>query len=138
MSTEPMPAIDASVQAAQARTHVRRALISVSDKSGLVEFAQGLAGLGIEIVSTGGTAAALGEAGLHVRSVEDLTGRRRSSVAASRRSTPGSTPASSRSATTPSMRPRSSARGSRGSISSARTSIRSRARSPAAASAMPR
>ncbi len=74
MSTEPMPAIDASVQAAQARTHVRRALISVSDKSGLVEFGQGLAGLGIEIVSTGGTAAALGEAGLHVRSVEDLTG----------------------------------------------------------------
>ena len=38
---------------------VARALISVSDKAGLVEFARGLAGLGIEILSTGGTAGAL-------------------------------------------------------------------------------
>ena len=56
------------------RTRVRRALISVSDKSGVAEFAQGLARLGIEIVSTGGTAAALTDAGVPVRSVEDLTG----------------------------------------------------------------
>ena len=56
------------------RTRVRRALISVSDKSGVAEFAQGLERLGIEIVSTGGTAAALTEAGVQVRSVEDLTG----------------------------------------------------------------
>ena len=53
---------------------VRRALLSVSDKSGLVDFAIGLQKLGIEIVSTGGTAAALSEAGIEVRSVEDLTG----------------------------------------------------------------
>ncbi|HEY7150084.1 MAG TPA: bifunctional phosphoribosylaminoimidazolecarboxamide formyltransferase/IMP cyclohydrolase [Solirubrobacterales bacterium] len=53
---------------------VRRALISVSDKTGIVDFARGLLGLGIEIVSTGGTAAALREAGLDVRDVSDLTG----------------------------------------------------------------
>jgi phosphoribosylaminoimidazolecarboxamide formyltransferase / IMP cyclohydrolase len=53
---------------------VRRALISVSDKTGIVDFARGLLGLGIEIVSTGGTAAALREAGLEVRDVSDLTG----------------------------------------------------------------
>ena len=53
---------------------VGRALISVSDKTGIVEFARGLAALGIELVSTGGTAAALTEAGLRVRSISDLTG----------------------------------------------------------------
>jgi len=53
---------------------VRRALISVSDKTGVADFAAGLANLGIEIVSTGGTAAALREAGIEVRSVEELTG----------------------------------------------------------------
>ncbi len=53
---------------------VRRALLSVSDKRGLVEFARGLAELGVELVSTGGTAAELAAAGLSVRSVEDLTG----------------------------------------------------------------
>ncbi len=51
-----------------------RALISVSDKRGVVSFAQGLAGLGWEILSTGGTASALRAAGLEVVSVEDLTG----------------------------------------------------------------
>ncbi len=55
-------------------TRVRRALISVSDKTGVVDFARGLAGLGVEIVSTGGTAAALREAGVEVRDVSDLTG----------------------------------------------------------------
>lgn len=53
---------------------VRRALISVSDKSGVAEFASGLAALGVEIVSTGGTAAALRSAGLTVRDISDLTG----------------------------------------------------------------
>ena len=51
-----------------------RALISVSNKSGLVEFARGLVERGIEIVSTGGTARALGEAGLPVIQVSQVTG----------------------------------------------------------------
>jgi phosphoribosylaminoimidazolecarboxamide formyltransferase / IMP cyclohydrolase len=53
---------------------VGRALLSVSDKTGIVEFARGLAELGIEIVSTGGTARELIEAGVPVRSISDLTG----------------------------------------------------------------
>jgi phosphoribosylaminoimidazolecarboxamide formyltransferase/IMP cyclohydrolase len=53
---------------------VRRALLSVSDKRGIVDFARGLAELGVEVVSTGGTARELEEAGLEVRAVEDLTG----------------------------------------------------------------
>jgi phosphoribosylaminoimidazolecarboxamide formyltransferase/IMP cyclohydrolase len=53
---------------------VRRALISVYDKTGIVDFARGLARLGVSIVSTGGTAAALREAGLEVTDVSELTG----------------------------------------------------------------
>jgi len=53
---------------------VARALLSVSDKSGLVPFAQALAGYGIELVSTGGTAKALKDAGLKVLDVSELTG----------------------------------------------------------------
>src|SRR5947209_7444134 len=53
---------------------VARALLSVSDKTGIVEFARGLADLGIEIISTGGTARELSEAGVPVRSISDLTG----------------------------------------------------------------
>jgi phosphoribosylaminoimidazolecarboxamide formyltransferase/IMP cyclohydrolase len=53
---------------------VRRALISVSDKTGLVELAQALAARGVEIVSTGGTAKALERAGLRVTPVEKVTG----------------------------------------------------------------
>jgi phosphoribosylaminoimidazolecarboxamide formyltransferase/IMP cyclohydrolase len=53
---------------------VRRALLSVSDKRGVVDFARGLAELGVELVSTGGTARELQGAGLDVRAVEDLTG----------------------------------------------------------------
>src|SRR5438270_5704282 len=53
---------------------VARALISVSDKTGLVEFARGLAGLGIEILSTGGTAAMLAKEGSKVLQVTDFTG----------------------------------------------------------------
>jgi phosphoribosylaminoimidazolecarboxamide formyltransferase/IMP cyclohydrolase len=50
------------------------ALLSVSDKTGLVDFARGLADLGWELVSTGGTARALRDAGLAVRDISDLTG----------------------------------------------------------------
>jgi len=53
---------------------VKRALLSVSDKTGLAEFARSLAGFGVELLSTGGTAKALREAGLAVRDVSDLTG----------------------------------------------------------------
>jgi len=53
---------------------VRRALISVFDKTGIVEFARGLKDLGVEIISTGGTAKMLGEAGISIRSVSDYTG----------------------------------------------------------------
>ena len=53
---------------------VKRALISLSDKSGLDELAAGLARHGVEIVSTGGTAAKLREAGASVRDISDLTG----------------------------------------------------------------
>jgi phosphoribosylaminoimidazolecarboxamide formyltransferase/IMP cyclohydrolase len=53
---------------------IRRALISVTDKTGVVEFAQGLRDLGVEIVSTGGTAKALEAAGVPVREVSELTG----------------------------------------------------------------
>jgi phosphoribosylaminoimidazolecarboxamide formyltransferase / IMP cyclohydrolase len=57
--------------------HLRRAtraLISVSDKSGIAEFARALAGYGIELISTGGTRQALADAGLTVRDVSELTG----------------------------------------------------------------
>src|SRR6201996_585386 len=53
---------------------VTRALLSVSDKSGLIEFARALASHGVELVSTGGTAKAIAEAGLKVRDVSELTG----------------------------------------------------------------
>ncbi len=52
----------------------RRALLSLSDKNGLAAFATRLAGLGFELVSTGGTARALREAGLEVTDVADVTG----------------------------------------------------------------
>jgi phosphoribosylaminoimidazolecarboxamide formyltransferase/IMP cyclohydrolase len=53
---------------------IRRALVSVSDKTGLVEFARSLGGFGVEILSTGGTAKALRDAGVEVRDVSDVTG----------------------------------------------------------------
>ncbi len=53
---------------------VTRALLSVSDKTGLIEFARALAGFGIDLVSTGGTAKAIAAAGLKVSDVSDLTG----------------------------------------------------------------
>ena len=53
---------------------IRRALLSVTDKTGLAEFAQVLASFGVELVSTGGTAAALRAAGLSVKDISELTG----------------------------------------------------------------
>jgi phosphoribosylaminoimidazolecarboxamide formyltransferase / IMP cyclohydrolase len=60
--------------AAPGEVRVRRALLSVSDKDGIVEFAQGLRELGVEIVSTGGTAGALAGADIATRTIEDFTG----------------------------------------------------------------
>jgi phosphoribosylaminoimidazolecarboxamide formyltransferase/IMP cyclohydrolase len=53
---------------------IRRALLSVSDKTGLVELARSLAGLGVELISTGGTRRVLTEAGLSVRDISEVTG----------------------------------------------------------------
>ncbi|MEQ1921480.1 MAG: bifunctional phosphoribosylaminoimidazolecarboxamide formyltransferase/IMP cyclohydrolase, partial [Pyrinomonadaceae bacterium] len=53
---------------------IKRALLSVSDKAGLVEFTSALAGHGVEIISTGGTAKALRDAGLTVMDVSEVTG----------------------------------------------------------------
>lgn len=53
---------------------IKRALISLSDKDGAAEFARSLAGFGVEIISTGGTARMLREAGIDVRDVSDVTG----------------------------------------------------------------
>jgi phosphoribosylaminoimidazolecarboxamide formyltransferase/IMP cyclohydrolase len=53
---------------------IRRALLSVTDKTGLVDLAKALAGFGVELISTGGTARALRDAGLNVRDISDLTG----------------------------------------------------------------
>src|SRR5918992_5631862 len=59
---------------APAEVRIRRALVSVSDKRGLVDFARGLAELDVEMVSTGGTAAELAAEGVETRAVEDYTG----------------------------------------------------------------
>ena len=56
------------------KKQVRRALLSVTDKAGLVEFAQVLASFGVELISTGGTAKALRAAGLPVKDISELTG----------------------------------------------------------------
>ena len=52
----------------------KRALISVSDKTGVVEFAQNLSDLGYDIISTGGTARALSAAGIKVIGISEITG----------------------------------------------------------------
>jgi phosphoribosylaminoimidazolecarboxamide formyltransferase/IMP cyclohydrolase len=54
--------------------HIQRAILSVTDKTGIVEFAKRLAKLNVELVSTGGTAKTLRDAGLKVRDISDLTG----------------------------------------------------------------
>jgi phosphoribosylaminoimidazolecarboxamide formyltransferase/IMP cyclohydrolase len=66
--------VSASEPVAPGEVKVSRALLSVSDKTGIVELARGLVELGIELVSTGGTARELTEAGIPVREVSDLTG----------------------------------------------------------------
>src|SRR5438132_13835441 len=53
---------------------IRRALLTVSDKRGLLDFARGLTELGVEIVSTGGTAHELADAGIEARAIGDYTG----------------------------------------------------------------
>src|SRR6201999_1459304 len=70
------PSSDAGSAASEpGAIRVRRALISVSDKTGVVDFAKTLAGLDVEILSTGGTATALRDAGLEVTDVSEFTGQ---------------------------------------------------------------
>src|SRR5712671_1358286 len=65
--------IDASAPPTDLRP-IRRALLSVTDKIGLVDFARVLESFGVDLVSTGGTSRTLREAGLPVRDISDLTG----------------------------------------------------------------
>jgi phosphoribosylaminoimidazolecarboxamide formyltransferase / IMP cyclohydrolase len=66
---------ESGVQASSpGEVRIRRALLSVSDKRGVVDLARGLRELDVEIVSTGGTARELAEAGIEVRTIEDFTG----------------------------------------------------------------
>src|SRR2546430_3292650 len=60
--------------AAPGEVRLRRAVLSVSDKRGIVDFARGLEELGVEVVSTGGTARELAGAGVAVRPIEEFTG----------------------------------------------------------------
>ncbi|HEY3759926.1 MAG TPA: bifunctional phosphoribosylaminoimidazolecarboxamide formyltransferase/IMP cyclohydrolase [Solirubrobacteraceae bacterium] len=69
--TTPAAGIEHTVPGA---VRVRRALLSVSEKAGIVDFARSLVELGVELVSTGGTARELASAGLPVRAIEDFTG----------------------------------------------------------------
>jgi phosphoribosylaminoimidazolecarboxamide formyltransferase/IMP cyclohydrolase len=62
------------VPSEQQPKRIRRALLSVTDKTGLVEFARTLAEFGVELISTGGTARTLRDAGLAVKDISDLTG----------------------------------------------------------------
>jgi len=55
-------------------SRIQRAILSVTDKSGLVDFARKLAGLGVELVSTGGTAKLLRDSGISVKDISELTG----------------------------------------------------------------
>jgi phosphoribosylaminoimidazolecarboxamide formyltransferase / IMP cyclohydrolase len=66
---------DAGIERSQpGEVRVRRALLSVSDKAGIVDFARGLEQLGVELVSTGGTARELARADIATREIEDFTG----------------------------------------------------------------
>src|SRR5881296_4118857 len=57
-----------------ARAPIRRAILSVTDKTGLVDFASKLAGMGVELISTGGTAKLLRDSGITVKDISELTG----------------------------------------------------------------
>src|SRR3954453_17969658 len=59
---------------APGQVRIQRALITVSDKRGVVDFARGLVELGVEIISTGGTAKFLATAGIESRPIDDYTG----------------------------------------------------------------
>ncbi len=56
------------------QTKIQRAILSVTDKTGLVEFARKLAGMGVELISTGGTAKLLRDSGIAVKDISELTG----------------------------------------------------------------
>jgi phosphoribosylaminoimidazolecarboxamide formyltransferase/IMP cyclohydrolase len=56
------------------QTKIKRAILSVTDKTGLVEFARKLAGLGVELISTGGTAKLLRDSSVGVKDISELTG----------------------------------------------------------------
>src|SRR3954466_6409423 len=66
--------VDETNLMADSLRRISRALLSVSDKTGLIEFARTLAQQGVELISTGGTRKALADAGLSVRDVADVTG----------------------------------------------------------------
>ena len=72
--TESRPSAAPAPSALETRRPVRRALVSVYDKSGLAELARGLHAAGVEVVSTGSTATTIADAGVPVTRVEDLTG----------------------------------------------------------------
>ena len=73
-SSDPATSASAPISPSDARPPVRRALLSVSDKTGIVDLARALSRLGVEILSTGGTARALTEAGVRVTEVSNYTG----------------------------------------------------------------
>ncbi len=56
------------------QTKIQRAILSVTDKTGLVDFARKLAGMGVELISTGGTAKLLRDSGISVKDISELTG----------------------------------------------------------------
>jgi phosphoribosylaminoimidazolecarboxamide formyltransferase / IMP cyclohydrolase len=69
------PATETQQRTDDGQVRVRRALVSVSDKTGVADFAKGLAALGVEVLSTGGTATALREGGVEVTDVSEFTGQ---------------------------------------------------------------
>jgi phosphoribosylaminoimidazolecarboxamide formyltransferase/IMP cyclohydrolase len=71
---EPTSARSRQVDREKGEKRIRRALLSVTDKTGLVEFAQALASYGVELISTGGTARSLRDGGLSVKDISELTG----------------------------------------------------------------
>ena len=73
-SAVPAPRVSAGGSTSPERAPVERALVSVYDKTGLIDLAAALAGAGVEIVSTGSTAAAIASAGIAVTPVEQVTG----------------------------------------------------------------
>jgi phosphoribosylaminoimidazolecarboxamide formyltransferase/IMP cyclohydrolase len=70
MATNP----DGRIYKERDQVKIRRALISVSDKTGLIELAKGLSAQGVQLVSTGSTAKQIAEAGLAVKEVSEVTG----------------------------------------------------------------